>query len=196
LEEMIAACHPSKPGLGERMLPFTRELLIDRSDFSEDSTLSRKKFKRLVLGEWIRLRGAYIIKADEVIKGDDGEISQINASLIPDTVGNDSPEGIRPRGVIHWVSAEQGVPVEIRRYDRLFSHESPDQGDEDFMAHINSESFSVITAVAEPSVADCAVETSFQFEREGYFVADRYDHTPAKPVFNMTIGLRDTWAGK
>lgn len=196
VEEMIAASHPSKPELGERTLPFTRELLIDRSDFSEDSSLSRKKFKRLVLGEWIRLRGAYIIKADEVIKGDDGEITQINASLIPDTVGNDAPEGIRPRGVIHWVSAEHGVPVEVRRYDRLFSHEAPDQGEEDFLTYINSESFSVITAMAEPSVASCEAETSFQFEREGYFVADRYDHAPNKPVFNMTIGLRDTWAGK
>ncbi|UZE94673.1 glutamine--tRNA ligase/YqeY domain fusion protein [Alkalimarinus alittae] len=196
VEDMVAASHPSKPELGERTLPFTRELLIDRSDFNEDSSLSRKKFKRLVLGEWVRLRGAYIIKANEVVKDESGEISQINASLIPDTVGNDAPEGIRPRGVIHWVSEKYGVPAEIRRYDRLFNHESPDQGDEDFMTYINADSLSVITAIVEPSVANCQAETSFQFEREGYFVADRYDHAAGKPVFNMTIGLRDTWASK
>ena len=195
-EEMVAACHPSKPELGERTLPFTRELLIDRGDFNEDSSLSRKKFKRLVLGEWVRLRGAYIIRADEVVRGEDGEIEQVNVSLVPDTVGNDAPEGIKPRGVIHWVSAECGVPAEIRLYDRLFNHESPDQGGEDFMSYINSESFSVVSAVVEPSIDGCEPETSFQFEREGYFVADRYDHVAGKPVFNMTIGLRDTWANK
>ncbi|WP_250657981.1 glutamine--tRNA ligase/YqeY domain fusion protein [Alkalimarinus coralli] len=195
-EEMVAACHPSKPELGERVLPFTRELLIDRDDFNEDSSLSRKKFKRLVLGEWVRLRGAYIIKADEVVRGADGEIEQVNVSLVPDTVGNDAPEGIRPRGVIHWVSAECGVPAEIRLYDRLFNHESPDQGEEDFISYINSESLSIISAVVEPSIADCEPESSFQFEREGYFVADRYDHAAGRPVFNMTIGLRDTWANK
>ncbi len=196
VEEMNAPAHPSKPELGERKLPFTREILIDKSDFTEDTTLSRKKFKRLVLGEWVRLRGAYIIKADEVIKDDSGEIIQVNASLVPDTVGNDAPEGIRPRGVIHWVSAEHGVAVEVRLYDRLFNHAEPDKDEDGFMSHVNTDNLTVISAVIEPTAAVCEPESRFQFEREGYFVADRYDHSSEKPVFNRTISLRDTWAGK
>ncbi|MFT4997588.1 MAG: glutaminyl-tRNA synthetase [Flavobacteriales bacterium] len=195
VEVMTVPAHPNKPEMGERELPFTKELYIDRADFTEDNTLSRKKFKRLVLGEWVRLRGSYVIKADDVVKDDSGNIVEIIASLLPDTVGNNPPEGMKPRGVIHWVSATKGVQATVRLYDRLFNVPAPDRGDSEFMDHVNAESFSVIdNAWVEPSLADAKPEQRFQFEREGYFVADRLEHSEAKPVFNKTIGLRDTWA--
>ncbi|GAA4648882.1 glutamine--tRNA ligase/YqeY domain fusion protein [Kistimonas scapharcae] len=192
VQEMTAAAHPNRPELGERVLPFTREIYIDRSDFTEDTTLSRKKFKRLVLGEWVRLRSAYVIRADEVVKDDDGKIVEVRATLVPGTVGENPPENIRPRGVIHWVSATQGRQAELRIYDRLFTHEAPDRGEEDFMKHVNPESLAVMQAWIEPGLADAKPEQGFQFEREGYFVADRLDHTAENPVFNLTIGLKDT----
>ncbi|WP_211828297.1 glutamine--tRNA ligase/YqeY domain fusion protein [Kistimonas asteriae] len=192
VQAMTAAAHPNRPEMGERTLPFTREIYIDRSDFTEDSTLSRKKFKRLVLGEWVRLRSAYVIRADEVVKDDAGKIVEVRATLVPGTVGENPPEGVRPRGVIHWVSASQGRQAELRIYDRLFTHEAPDRGEEDFMKYVNPESLQVVQAWIEPGLADAAPEQGFQFEREGYFVADRVDHTAEHPVFNLTIGLKDT----
>lgn len=194
-ELMLAACHPNRPELGERSLPFTKELFIEQDDFTEDTSLSRKKFKRLVLGDYVRLRSAYIIKAEEVVKDDDGEVVEVKASLVPDSVGN-NVDGIKPRGVIHWVSATQCVEAEVRLYDRLFDHPNPDSGDEDFLAHINPKSFELVKAYLEPSLAKAEPEQSFQFEREGYFVADRYDHTESAPVFNKTIGLKDVWSSK
>lgn len=194
-EVMSAACHPNREELGERELPFTETLYIDQADFTEDTTLSRKKFKRLVLGDYVRLRSAYIIKADDVVKDDAGNPIEIKASLVPASVGA-NVEGIKPRGVIHWVSAMQGVEAEVRLYDRLFNHPNPDAGEEDFLTHVNPESFETITAIIEPSLAQARPEDRFQFEREGYFVADRKDHSSDKPVFNLTIGLKDTWSNK
>jgi glutaminyl-tRNA synthetase len=194
-ETVKAACHPNRPELGERELPFTSEIYIDRDDFTEDTSLSRKKFKRLVLGEWVRLRGAYIIQANEVRKDEEGRPVEVLATLVPGSLG-ENVEGIKPRGVVHWVSATKGVEAEVRLYDRLFNHPNPDGGDEDFMAHINPESYKVISVVMEPSLAGALPEQSFQFEREGYFVADRYDHQAGRPVFNKTIGLRDVWGAK
>ena len=194
-ETVKAACHPNRPELGERELPFTSEIYIDRNDFTEDTSLSRKKFKRLVLGEWVRLRGAYIIQANEVRKDEEGRPVEVLATLVPGSLG-ENVEGIKPRGVVHWVSATKGVEAEVRLYDRLFNHPNPDGGDENFMAHINPESYKVISVVMEPSLAGALPEQSFQFEREGYFVADRYDHQAGRPVFNKTIGLRDVWGAK
>ena len=197
VQSLSVPAHPKDESLGQRDIPFTKELYIDRADFSEDTSLGRKKFKRLVLEDYVRLRGAYVIKADSVVKNDAGEIEQVNASLVPDTVGANPPEGIKPRGVIQWVSASEGKKATIRVYDRLFSNESPDKGGEDFMQHINPASFSVIEgAWVEPGLINAAPEQSFQFEREGYFVADRQDHSKEMPVFNKTIGLRDTWSNK
>lgn len=196
VQEMTAAAHPNRPELGSRILPFTRDIYIDREDFTEDTSLSRKKFKRLVIGDYVRLRSAYVIKADDVIKDGSGNIVEVHASYVPGTVGEDPPEGIRPRGVIHWVSASQGKQAELRIYDRLFSHPSPDRGDEDFLSHINPDSLKVTQAWVEPALINALPEESFQFEREGYFVADRFDHSPKHPVFNLTIGLKDTWANK
>ena len=196
-ESFTAAGHPNRDDLGERELPFSREIYIDRSDFNEDSSLSRKKFKRLVPGEWVRLRNAYIIQADEVIKNEAGEIVELRASVIEGTVGNDAPEGIRPRGVIHWVCAKHGVKAQVRLYDRLFNTETPDRGGDDFMQYLNPESLTLLTGcVVEPSIAKAEPETSFQFEREGYFVIDRYESTPDNLVLNKTIGLKEVWERK
>ncbi|WP_020409387.1 glutamine--tRNA ligase/YqeY domain fusion protein [Hahella ganghwensis] len=196
VETMTAPCHPNKPEMGERKLSFTREIYIERDDFNEDSSLSRKKFKRLVLGEWVRLRSAYIIKAEEVVKNEQGEIVEIKATLVPDTVGADAPEGVRPRGVIHWVSASQCAEIEVRKYDRLFRTESPDRAEGEFSDQINPESLKIMKGYLELDAANAEPETHFQFEREGYFVADQYDHSAETPVFNMTIGLKDTWSSK
>jgi glutaminyl-tRNA synthetase len=196
-EVLTAMRHQQIPERGERELPFTRNIYIDEQDFTEDQTLSRKKFQRLVLGDYVRLRGAYIIKADAVVKDSSGKIVEILASLVPDSVGKNI-EGIKPRGVVHWVSEEKSVDAEIRLYDRLFNHPNPDAGEEDFLTHINPDNFSVINARLEPDAAKAKPEEIFQFEREGYFVADRYDHQPesGRVVFNRTIGLRDTWSSK
>ncbi|MBQ0783260.1 MAG: glutamine--tRNA ligase/YqeY domain fusion protein [Amphritea sp.] len=193
VEILSAPVHPQKE-IGTRELPFTREIYIDRSDFNEDTTLSRKKFKVLVPGDFMRLRSAYVIKAEEVVKDSNGEIIEVHASLIPGTVGENPPEGMKPRGVMHWVSATEGKQAKVRIYDRLFKVESPDKGEGDFLDNINADSFSVIeNCWIEPGLVNAAPETGFQFERVGYFVADRYEHSVETPVFNKTIGLRDTW---
>ena len=196
VEQLSAAAHPNRPELGQRTLPFTREIYIDRADFTQDTTLSRKKFKRLVIGDYVRLRSAYVIKANAVVTDDNGEVVEVHASYVPGTVGENPPEGIRPRGVIHWVSASHGKQAQLRIYDRLFNHPAPDRGEEEFITHINPQSLSITEAWVEPALVNAAPEASFQFEREGYFVADRYDHSPQHPVFNLTIGLKDTWANK
>lgn len=191
VEQLTAPMHPNNEEMGVRSLPFTKELVIDQADFTEDTTLSRKKFKRLVLGEYVRLRGAYVIKAEEVLHDAGGKPQTIVVSLVENTVGEDPPEGIRPRGVIHWVSASEGKTATIRVYDRLFNHEAPDRSEEDFMQHLNPQSLTVLEGcIVEPALAQAAPEAAFQFEREGYYVADRYDHSAEHPVFNMTIGLR------
>ncbi len=191
VEVLTVPAHPNREELGERKLPFTRELYIDREDFRE---AANKKYKRLVLGKRVRLRNAYVIEADEVIKDAQDNILEVRAHTIPNTVGNDPQDGIKAKGVIHWVSATEGVQATVRVYDRLFNQESPGKGGSDFMEDINPESLLVVAqAWIEPSLARAVPEQNFQFEREGYFVADRYDHSAEKPVFNKTIGLRDTW---
>ncbi|WP_415357962.1 glutamine--tRNA ligase/YqeY domain fusion protein [Halioglobus sp. Uisw_031] len=191
VEDLCAPGHPSRDDLGERVLPFTRELYIEVDDFREEAN---KKFKRLVLGKRVRLRNAYVIEADEVVKDALGNVCEVHAHIIPDTLGENPTDGIKPKGVIHWVSASHGKNAQVRLYERLFNHEAPDKGDNAFMDHINPGSLEVIeSAWIEPSLTAAIPEQGFQFEREGYFVADRYDHSSDKPVFNRTIGLRDTW---
>ena len=194
VEMLSAAGHPNRDDLGERQLPFTREIYIDREDFNEDSSLSRKKFKRLVPGEWVRLRGGYVIQANDMVKDASGEIVEIIAEIVPGTLGEDPPEGIRPRGVIHWVSATECVDCEVRLYDRLFSDPAPDAGERNFLDFINPESLQILQGCkAEIGLADAAVGDHYQFEREGYFCLDGHYSSAGKPVFNRTIGLRDTW---
>jgi len=194
-EQLAAANHPNRPELGERQLPFDGELYIDAGDFSEDTTLSRKKFKRLVIGDYVRLRGGYIIKADEVVRGSDGEIVQLNCSLVEGTVGADGPDGVRPRGVIHWVSAERSCPAELRLYDRLFSHPEADGGEGELLEQLNPHSLTVVKhARVEQSLAEAPFAVTYQFEREGYFV--REGSVRDRLVFNLTIGLRDSGRGQ
>ena len=144
-----------------------------------------------MLGEYVRLRGAYIIRADEVIRDNNGEIQEIKASVVENTVGADAPEGIRPRGVIHWVSAINSVDCTVNLYDRLFNQALPDAGEGSFTDHINPESLVVIHGCkAEASLADVEPSDRYQFEREGYFCRDNKSESL---VFNCTIGLRDNW---
>lgn len=193
IEHLNAANHPNKEEMGTRILPFTREIVIDQSDYSEDTTLGRKKFKRLVLGDYVRLRGAYVIRADETVKDADGNIIEVRASLVEGTLGTNPPPEMKPRGVIHWVSASEGVPSKVRVYERLFKAENPGKETDNFLDDVDLDSLKEIEGcLVEPAAAACEPETGFQFEREGYFVADRYDHQAGKPVFNKTIGLRDT----
>jgi glutaminyl-tRNA synthetase len=183
--------HPNRDDLGERELPFTRQLYIDANDFREEAN---KKFKRLVLGKRVRLRHAYVIEADAVIKDEQGGILEVHAHTVPDTLGQDPADGVKPKGVIQWVSASHGEQSEVRLYERLFNHEAPDKGESDFMDHINPNSLTIIKhAWVEPALAQASPEEHFQFEREGYFVADRHDHQPGSAVFNRTIALRDSW---
>jgi glutaminyl-tRNA synthetase len=179
--------------MGERSLAFGRQIYIDRNDFSEDTTLSRKKFKRLVIGDYVRLRNAYIIRADEVIRDAAGEIIEIVGAIVPDTVGQDAPEGIKARGVIHWVPVAESADCTVKMYDRLFNKAAPDAGDESFLEHINPESLTVISGCkVEAGLANAVAGEHYQFEREGYFTRDTVANA-ADLVFNCTIGLRDNW---
>jgi glutaminyl-tRNA synthetase len=189
-----APAHPSRENLGLRELPLSPELFIDREDFREEAN---KKFKRLVLGRRVRLRNAYVVEAVDVERDVAGEITAVIADVIEGTLGEDPADGIKPKGVIHWVDGATAQPATVRLYDRLFTDPAPDRGAADFMKLLNPESLTVVEdALVEPSLAAAQPEDSFQFEREGYFVADRFDHRPDSPVFNLTIGLRDVWAGK
>lgn len=193
VEELSAPNHPQQEAMGTRTLPFTREVYIDREDFREEAN---NKFKRLVLGKEVRLRNAYVIRCDEVIKDAQGAITELHCTYDEATLGA-NPEGRKVKGVIHWVSAEKGVQAEVRVYDRLFNHPHPDSDKsvDDFKVHINPDSLQVLdNAWVEPSLANAKAGATYQFEREGYFCADRVDHTTDKPVFNRTVTLRDTWA--
>ena len=190
-EVLAVANHPGDQAMGTRSVPFTSELYIDAADFREEAN---KKYKRLVIGKRVRLRGGYVIEADRCDHDSAGEVSHVYAHVVEGTLGEDPPDGIKAKGVIHWVSATEGLSAEIRCYDRLFTDPNPGKA-EDMMALLNPKSLVRLEhAVIEPSAALAAKEGAYQFEREGYFVADSYDHTPEKPVFNMTIGLRDTWS--
>lgn len=191
-EILTSPSHPAREELGERSLPFTKELYIDSDDFMEEPP---KKFFRLAPGQEVRLRNAWVIRCDEVIKDEAGKIVELHCTYDPETLGK-NPEGRRVRGVVHWVSASHGIPAEVRLYDNLFQVESPDSDkDVDFLEHLNPDSLTVVEAICEPSLATAQAEERFQFERVGYFSADRFDHQPGtKLVFNRTVGLKDSWA--
>ncbi|WPC36068.1 glutamine--tRNA ligase/YqeY domain fusion protein [Acinetobacter sp. YWS30-1] len=179
--------HPNVD-MGERIIPLTSEIYIDHKDFEEEPP---KGFKRLIPGGEVRLRHAYVIKCDEVIKDANGEVVELKCSIDPETLGK-NPEGRKVKGVVHWVSATKGIPAEVRIYDRLFTESDPETGD-DFLANLNPESLKVVQAVIEPALAEAKPEDRFQFEREGYFVADQYDHSSDKPVFNRILDLKDSF---
>ncbi|ERK14991.1 glutamine--tRNA ligase [Serratia sp. JSRIV001] len=182
--------HPNQPEMGSREVPFSREVYIDRADFREEAN---KQYKRLVLGKEVRLRNAYVIKAERVEKDAEGEITTIFCTYDPDTLSKDPADGRKVKGVIHWVSAAHALPAEIRLYDRLFSVANPAAA-EDFLATINPESLIIKQGFVEPSLATAQPEKAYQFEREGYFCADSRHSTADRLVFNRTVGLRDTWA--
>ncbi|EAS64105.1 glutamine--tRNA ligase [Photobacterium angustum] len=189
-EMLTVANHPNKPEMGSREVPFSRELYIEREDFREEAN---KKYKRLVLGKEVRLRGAYVIQADRIEKDAEGNITTIFCSYDKDTLGKNPADGRKVKGVIHWVSAEAGIPAEIRLYDRLFTVPNPGAAD-DFVSVINPDSLTVVNGFVEPSLVAAEAEKAYQFERMGYFCADNKDSSPEHLVFNRTVGLRDTWA--
>ncbi|AUY13873.1 MULTISPECIES: glutamine--tRNA ligase [Serratia] len=182
--------HPNKPEMGSRDVPFSREIYIDRADFREEAN---KQYKRLVLGKEVRLRNAYVIKAERVEKDEAGEIATIFCSYDAETLSKDPADGRKVKGVIHWVSATHALPAEIRLYDRLFSVPNPGAA-EDFLSTINPESLVIKHGFVEPSLAAAQPEKAYQFEREGYFCADNRHSSAEHLVFNRTVGLRDTWA--
>lgn len=189
VETLTVANHPNKPEMGTREVPFTREVWIERDDFREEAN---KKYKRLVLGKEVRLRGAYVIKAERIEKDTEGNITTIFCSYDDETLGKNPADGRKVKGVIHWVSADKALPAEIRLYDRLFTVANPAAAD-DFAATINPESLVKLNGFVEPSLAEAAAEQGFQFERTGYFCVDSKDSKADALVFNRTVGLRDTW---
>ncbi len=181
--------HPNRPELGHREVTFTREIYIDRADFREEAN---KNYKRLVLGKEVRLRNAYVIRADRVEKDAEGNIQTIYCSYDPATLNKNPEDGRKVKGVIHWVSAKYGKPAEIRLYDRLFSTPNPGSA-EDFLSTINPNSLIIKQGFVEPSLKKAKAEQAYQFEREGYFCLDSKYATEDKLVFNRTVGLRDSW---
>ncbi len=191
-ELLVAPGHPNRDDLKERSLPFSKEVYIDQDDFREEAN---KKYKRLVLGKRVRLRNAYVIEADEAIKDDQGNVVEVRARIIENTLGQNPEDGVKPKGVIQWVDANDNARFEVRLYDRLFTTESPDSGSEDFVETINPESLVVLdNCVGEVGLAQTEPGDSFQFEREGYFCRDNSQKSDDRLVFNRTIGLRDSWA--
>ncbi len=183
--------HPVDRSFGHRELVLDAELFIDEDDFREEAN---KHFKRLVIGKRVRLRGGLVIEAESCDKDADGAVQCVYAKCITAVPGDDPADGVKPKGVIHWVSAVRAIPATIREYDRLFSVSDPGKA-EDLGAVLNQDSLTTnTTAMVEPGLVTAEPEDVYQFERQGYFVADRYEHHSERPVFNMTIGLRDTWS--
>ncbi|MEN5209437.1 glutamine--tRNA ligase/YqeY domain fusion protein [Stenotrophomonas terrae] len=192
-ETLTFSNHPKDESFGTREVPFARELWIEREDFAE---VPPKGWKRLVPGGEVRLRGAGIARVDEVVKNDAGDVVELRGWLDPESRPGMEGANRKIKGTIHWVSAQHAVEAEVRLYDRLFSVADPDDESEGktYRDYLNPESRKVVTGYVEPAAAAAAPEQSYQFERTGYFVADRRDHTPAKPVFNRSVTLRDTWS--
>ena len=191
-EELEAINNPEDESAGKRKVPFSRELFIERDDFREDPP---KKFFRLAPGREVRLRYAYFLKCEDVVKDDSGEIIELRCSYDPKTKGGSAPDGRKVRGTIHWVSAQHAVSPEIRLYDRLFLSPEPGSGSDDFKADINPDSLEILTnCKLEPSLVNAKASEHYQFERVGYFNVDPQDSREGSPVFNRTVTLRDTWA--
>jgi len=189
-ETLEAQNHPDKPEAGSRPITFSRELYVERDDFMENPP---KKFYRLSPGKEVRLRYGYFVTCQSVVKNGAGEVVELRCTYDPASRGGNSPDGRKVQATIHWVSAADAVRAEVRLYSHLFNR--PDPGaDGDALADLNPDSLEILTdALAEPALADAKVGEAIQFERTGYFAADP-DSQPVRPVFNRTVGLRDTWA--
>jgi glutaminyl-tRNA synthetase len=190
VEEMNAVNNPEDPSAGTRKVPFSKMLYIEQDDFRE---MPPPKYYRLYPGNEVRLRYAYFIKCTHVVKNEAGEVVEVHATYDPTTKGGDSLDGRKVKSTIHWVSAKHAKEVEVRMYDRLFTKEDPEEGEEGFITALNPNSFKVLTGYAEPSLAQTKPGDRFQFERVGYFCTDQ-ESTDDKPVFNLTVNLKDTWA--
>ena len=182
--------HPKDESMGMRKVPFSRNLIIEQEDFAE---VPPRKWKRLTQGVAVRLRGSYVITCEEVIKDAEGNVIELKCTYDPATKGA-NPEGYKAKGVVHWLSADNSVPCEVREYDRLFAEENPDADKErDFLEFINPDSLVVVEGSrCEVGLANAAVESRYQFERTGYFCVDS-ESSEDKLVFNRTVGLRDSW---
>jgi glutaminyl-tRNA synthetase len=198
-EQLQFPNHPKDESQGSRDVPFSSQLWIEREDFAE---VPPKGFKRLVPGGEVRLRGAGIFRATEVVKDGD-TVLEVRGELDPESRPGMEGANRKIKGTIHWVSARHAVPADVHLYDRLFTVPDPDGNGSDndeagktYVDYLNPDSRRTVTGYVEPAAAQAAPEQSFQFERIGYFVADRYDHTPSRPVFNRSVTLRDTWASK
>jgi glutaminyl-tRNA synthetase len=193
-EDLSETCttenNPEDVASGMREILFTKEVFIEREDFME---VPSKKYFRLAPGKMVRLKGAYIIQADSVVKDENGEITEVHCTYIENSKSGQDVTGINVKGTLHWVSAKHGIPVEVRLYDRLFSVENVGSEEGDFKEYMNPDSLNIITGYAEPSLAEAKPGESFQFLRKGYFAADP-DGTAEKLVFNRTVTLRDNWA--
>jgi len=193
VEEVEGINNPEDPSAGKRKIPFTRELFIEKSDFMEDAP---KKFFRLTLGKEVRLRYAYFITCKDIIKNENGEIVELRCTYDPETKGGSAPDGRKVKGTLHWVSAENSLPMEVRLYDRLFTTENPAKVEEGghFTQNINPNSLSVLKGSrVEPAVQTVKKGETIQFERQGYFCLDSEDFTEQYLIFNRTVPLRDTW---
>jgi glutaminyl-tRNA synthetase len=188
-EWMASENNPEDPEAGTRQLPFGREICIERDDFMETPP---PKYFRLFPGGMVRLKSAYIIRCDEVVKDGEGQVTALHCTYFPDSRSGQDTSGLKPKGVIHWLSLPHAQPAEIRLYDRLFTVEDPSQ-EEDFLTVINPDSLQVVQALTEPALAEAAAADKFQFTRLGYFSPDP-DSRPGAPVFNRTVTLKDTWA--
>ena len=190
-EDCFAPNHPQKPDLGKRVVPLTRELWIEREDFTEQPP---KGFFRLFPGNSVRLRYGYVVKCTGCVKDDAGRVTEVHCEYIPDTKsGTPGAETVKVKGNIHWVSARHSQATEVRLYDRLFKDAHPGAGGRDFLLDLNPDSVRNITAQLEPALAAAKPGERFQFERHGYFVVDTADSSPGRPVFNRAVTLRDSW---
>ncbi|EKD35421.1 MAG: hypothetical protein ACD_75C01916G0001 [uncultured bacterium] len=193
VEDLVILNHPQNPAMGERTVPFTREIFIERDDFMEDPP---KKYHRLGPGREVRLRFGYLIRYVSHMKDrETGTISEIHCTYDPETGGGVTPDGRKVKGIIHWVSAEKAVPVTVRLYDRLFKVEDPEADKEiDFLDQLNPQSKVVVdSAMAEPSLIEVQPGEKVQFERMGYFCADPVESKIGRPIFNRTVTLKDSW---
>ena len=190
-EWLTAANHPNRPEMGSRQVPFSREIHIERDDFMEDPP---RKYRRLRPGGEVRLRYAYIVKCEEVIRDASGEVVELRCSYDPLTRSGMEQSQRKVRGTIHWVSARHALHREVRLYDRLFSAANPDQGPGGFLEHLNPDSLEVLQAALEPALAEASPDVRYQFERLGYFTLDPVLHAAGRPVFLRTITMSDSWA--
>jgi glutaminyl-tRNA synthetase len=188
---------PAPPRAGPRSFKFGRELWIEKTDYEE---VPPKGYNRLYPGNKVRLKYGHVIECTGAKRDDAGQLLEVHATLVPDTKsGTPGSDAIKVKGVITWVAAADALPAEVRLYDRLFAVPQPDTGDKDFLEELNPDSLKVVTAYVEPSLASAKPDEKFQFERHGYFVADRTDHAPhliggeGKPVFNRVAGMKDSW---